>query len=139
MPLPPIGIGANPQVGLVALPAWFWVRGYDGATLRGSESLGRSTVEVEITPAGYRWSFGDGAALETHSLGRAYPAESDLRHAYEQSSLGAGGTFAVVLEITFSARYRENGGPWLPLTPIVKSYTRAYAVQQLQSVLTRDR
>ena len=56
--LPAIGIGANPHIGLVAMAAWFWVDGYGGGTLRGSESLGRSTVEVEITPTGYRWGLG---------------------------------------------------------------------------------
>ena len=139
VPLPPIKVGANPDVGLVAMPAWLWVDGYDGSTLRGSRTLGLITIEVEITPAGYHWSFGDGAALDTLSLGRPYPVESDLRHTYEQSSLVAGGTFEVRLDITFSARYRVNGGAWLPLAPVVQSYTRAYPVQQLQSVLTSSR
>lgn len=140
VPLPPIKVGANPDVGLVAMPAWFWVDGYDGATLYGARSIGLITVEVEITPIGYDWTFGDGATLETHSLGRAYPSESDLQHTYEQSSLMAGGTFSVQLDITFSAQYRVNGrGPWLPLAPVVQSYTRDYPVQQLQSVLTSSR
>ena len=73
----------NPNTGLVAMPAWFWVRGYSGGTLSGSSALDRSMVEVEITPTGYRWSFGDGTALYTRSVGRAYPAESDIRHLYE--------------------------------------------------------
>lgn len=136
VPLPPIKVGANPDVGLVAMPAWFWVDGYDGSTLRGSRTLGLITIEVEITPAGYHWSFGDGAVLDTLSLGRPYPIESDLQHTYEQSSLIAGGTFGVQLDITFNARYRVNGGAWLPLAPVVQTYTRDYPVQQLQSVLT---
>jgi len=140
VPLPPIKVGANPDVGLVAMPAWFWVDGYDGATLYGARSIGLITVEVEIMPIGYDWTFGDGTTLETHSLGRAYPSESDLQHTYEQSSLTAGGTFTVQLDITFSAQYRVNGrGPWLPLAPVVQSYTRDYPVQQLQSVLTSSR
>jgi hypothetical protein len=139
VPLPPIKVGANPNVGLVAMPAWFWVDGYDGSTLRGSRTLGLITIEVEITPTGYRWTFGDGATLETLSLGRPYPTESDLQHTYEQSSLMTGGTFEVQLEITFSARYRVNSGAWLPLAPVAQSYTRAYPVQQLQSVLTSSR
>lgn len=139
VPLPPIEVGANPTVGLVAMPAWFWVDGYDGSTLRGLRTLGPITVEVEITPAEYRWSFGDGAVLDTASLGRPYPAVSDLRHTYEQSSAIAGGTFQVQLDITFDARYRVNSGPWLPLAPLVQSFTRDYPVQQLQSVLTSSR
>jgi hypothetical protein len=139
VPLPPVQVGANPDIGLVAMPAWFWVDGYDGSTLRGSRTLGLITIEVEITPTGYRWSFGDGAVIETLSLGRPYPVESDLQHTYEQSSLSTGGSFDVGLDLTFSARYRVNSGPWLPLEPVVQSYTRAYPVQQLQSVLTSSR
>jgi hypothetical protein len=139
VPLPPIEVGANPGVGLVAMPVWFWVEGYDGSTLSGARTLGAITVEVEITPTGTQWSFGDGAVLETSSLGQPYPTESDLRHTYEQSSQIAGGTFTVQLDITFDARYRVNGGPWLPLAPVMQTFTRDYPVQQLQSVLTSSR
>ena len=139
VPLPPIEVRANPEVGLVAVPSWFWLEGYDGSTLTGSRTLGNITIDVEITPTSYGWSFGDGASLQTVSLGRPYPQESDLRHTYEQSSLGAGGTFEVQVDITFDARYRVNGGAWLPLDPVVQSFTRDYAVQQLQSVLTSSR
>jgi len=138
VPLPPIRVGASPGVGLVALPSWFWIDGYDGSTLRGSRTLGLVTVEVEITPQGYRWAFGDGRELQTTSLGRPYPEQSDIRHAYEQSSLTAGGSYDLRLGITFSARYRVNGGAWIPLTPVTQTYTRDYPVRQLQSVLTRN-
>src|SRR5690606_37599361 len=37
VPLPPIAVGANPGTGLVALPSWFWVDGYGGEALTGSE------------------------------------------------------------------------------------------------------
>lgn len=139
VPLPPIMVGANPDIGLVSMPAWFWVDGYNGQTLYGARSIGLILIEVEITPIGYRWTFGDGAELETLSLGSAYPAESDLQHTYEQSSLAAGGTYEVQLEITFAARYRVNGRLWQPLAPVTQSYVREYPVQQLQSVLTSAR
>lgn len=137
VPLPPIAVGASPGVGLVALPSWFWIDGYDGSTLRGSRTLGLVTVEVEITPQNYRWTFGDGRAIDTTSLGRPYPTESDIQHVYERSSF-TGGTFDVELAITFTARYRVNGGAWLPLAPVTQTYTRDYAVRQLQSVLTSN-
>jgi len=136
VPVPNIVIGVNPATGLVAVPSWFWIEGYDGAPIVASDTLGDVTVEVEITPTGYRWSFGDGATLATTSLGQPYPQESDIRHTYEQSSLRVGGAFAVTVEITFSARYRVNGGPWEPLDPITRAFTAAYPVQQLQSILT---
>lgn len=139
VPLPPIRVGANPGVGLVAMPSWFWIDGYDGRRLIGSRAVGLTLVEVEIWPANYRWNFGDGAALDTLSVGRPYPEESDIRHIYEQSSLRAGGTFSTQLEIRFAAQFRVNGGPWQPLAPVVQTYSRAYPVQQLQSVLTSNR
>ncbi len=138
LPVPHVTISANPNVGLVALPSWFWVDGYDRSPIRASDTLGGVTVEVEIAPQHYSWSFGDGTTLKTTSPGRPYPAESDVRHAYEQSSLGAGGAFAVTVEISFSARYRVNGGAWQSLDAITRSLTRDYPVQQLQSVLTNN-
>ena len=74
--------------------------------------------------------------MNTVSLGRPYPQASDIRHSYEQSSLSAGGAFPVTVEISFSVRYRVDGGAWQPLDPISRSFTAAYPVQQLQSVLT---
>ena len=137
--LPQVSVGASPGTGLVGMESWFWVRGYSGGTLRGSAALDRSHVEVEITPTGYRWGFGDGATLSTGSTGRAYPARSDIRHNYDRTSAEAGGSYPVRLQITWSARYSENGGPWQSLDPISRSYALAYPVQQLQSVLTGNR
>ena len=102
------------------------------------DTLGGVTVEVQIVPQRYTWSFGDGGTLETTSPGEPYPAESDIQHSYEQSSLGAGGAFAVTVEISFSAQYRVNGGAWQSLDAITRSFTGDYPVQQLQSVLTED-
>lgn len=151
VPLPPVAVGANPGTGLVALPSWFWVEGYGGETLTGSETLGDTTVEVEITPQRYDWSFGDGTVLSTESLGQRYPLESDIQHRYERSL-----TAFVRLEITFGGQYRvttieddgeddgEGGvvvivGAWEPLDPMVRSWTTPYPVRQLQSVLTAGR
>jgi hypothetical protein len=136
VPVPDIEIGVNPAPGLVAMPSWFWIEGYDGAPITTSRSLAGVTVEVQITPTSYRWSFGDVAKLETTSLGRAYPATSEIRHTYEQSSLAAGGKFSVTVDLTFSARYRVSGGAWQSLEPITRSFTSPYPVQQLQSILT---
>ncbi|MCZ2110114.1 MAG: hypothetical protein LC118_11205 [Dehalococcoidia bacterium] len=135
LPIPDITIAANPSPGLVALPSWFWIDGYDGTAIGSSDSLGGVTVDVEVVPLRLRWAFGDGISTETISLGQAYPAESDIQHVYERSSLGAGGAYAVAVEMTFAARYRVNGGTWEPLDPITRSFTNAYPVQQLQSVL----
>jgi hypothetical protein len=138
LPIPDMTVSVNPTTGLVALPSWFWIAGYDGAPINSSDTLGGITVEVQIVPQRYAWSFGDGATLETSSPGKPYPAQSDVQHSYEQSSFGAGGAFAVTVEISFSAQYRVNGGTWQSLDAITRSFTSDYPVQQLQSVLTED-
>jgi len=135
LPIPDIAIEANPSIGLVALPSWFWVDGYDGTAISSSDSLSGVEVDVEIQPLRYRWSFGDGTTAETTSLGQRYPDESDIQHVYEQSSLAAGGAYTVTIEVTFTAQYRVNGGTWEALDPITRSFSNDYPVQQLQSVL----
>ncbi|MBN9492552.1 hypothetical protein J0H33_04305 [bacterium] len=136
LPVPEFSIRANPSTGLVALESWFWVDGYDGASIGSSDTLASTTVDVQVQPVTYRWSFGDGTTIETDSLGRPYPDESDVQHVYEQSSLASGGSFSITIEVSFAAEYRVNGGAWEPLAPIARSFTTEYPVQQLQSVLT---
>jgi hypothetical protein len=135
LPIPEIAIEANPSTGLVALPSWFWIDGYDGSPISSSDALSGVEVDVEIEPLSYRWSFGDGTTAETTSLGQRYPAESDIQHTYEQSSLNAGGAYAITVEVTFAVKYRVNGGAWEALDPITRSFSSDYPVQQLQSVL----
>lgn len=138
IPVPDVAIGVNPSTGLVAVPSWFWIEGYDGTAISESASLGDITVEVEITPTAYHWRFGDGAEVSTTSLGLAYPEASDISHAYEQSSLVAGGAFPVSVDMTFDVRYRVVGELWEDLEPISRSFTYEYPVRQLQSVLTTE-
>ena len=90
---------------------------------------------MEVQPLRYRWSFGDGTTAETTSLGQRYPAESDIQHVYEQSSLAAGGAYSITVEVTFVAQYRVSGGAWQTLDPITRSFSNDYTVQQLQSVI----
>jgi hypothetical protein len=39
LPPPDLRIGMNPLKGMVAVPTWFWVEGYDGGTLSQSETV----------------------------------------------------------------------------------------------------
>jgi hypothetical protein len=45
LPPPELRIGMNPTLGMVAVPTWFWVEGYDGGTLSQSETV-RESHEV---------------------------------------------------------------------------------------------
>ena len=161
VPLPNARLRANPGLGLVALPAWFWVEGYDGKPFGASQvvdippEVGSDTpesavtlddprrqstsvvVEVRVQPSRYEWSFGDGKALVTQSLGQPYPKESDVKHTYQYSSLRFPSGFPLRLTFEFSAEYQVNGGPPQVLPPITRVYEATYQVQEIQPVLTR--
>lgn len=68
--------------------------------------LGQS-VEVEATPASYRFVFGDGEALTSEVPGEPYPAKT-ITHRY----LDAHVTVHPRVDTTYSARFRVNGGAW---------------------------
>jgi hypothetical protein len=160
VPLPAAAINMNPRVALVALPTYFWIEGYDGRPLVNSRTVelpaeigaevpttafpagdprrrGQSlTVEVRVWPVRYSWSFGDGATAVTQSLGQRYPAESEVRHTYERSSLGFSGGYPIRLTVDFAAEFRVNGGPPQPLAAAQRTYDAALRVQEVQTVLT---
>lgn len=160
VPLPDIRIRMNPSLGMVAMPGWFWVEGYDGRPFGLSRTVdvpaevgaevpvdvvpaddprrrGSSfTVDVRVWASRYEWNFGDGASLVAQSLGRPYPSESDIKHTYEYSSLRFPGGFPVRLTVEYSAEYRVNGGAPQPLPAVRRTYEAAYRVQEVQPVLT---
>ena len=158
--LPDLRLRVNPDLGLVHLPGWFWVDGYDGRpfgvtrTVHVPPEIGddvpvtevpaddprrRGTsfsVSVRLWPSRYAWDFGDGQSLVTTSLGKPHPAESDIRHTYEASSLGYPDGFPVRLAVTFDAEYRVNGGPPQALPSITQVVDYGYRVQEVQSIIT---
>jgi len=159
VPLPAAELRASPAVGLVAMPGWFWVEGYDGRPFGSQRTvdvpaevepdvplsvvpasdprrlLSTLNVTVRIWPARYVWEFGDGTQSSTQSLGRAYPQESDVRHTYERSSLGRTGGYTVRLTIEFASEFSVNGGASQPLAVASRTYETAHRVQEIQSVL----
>lgn len=136
IPLPDLQVSENPSLGLVGLPSWFWVSGYDGQAFGDSASLPGVTVSVRVWPDRYTWSFGDGVGLTTLSLGKPYPQQSDIQHTYQYSSLRAPGGFPVRLTVEYAAEYRVNGGPPQALPPLQRTYEAGYPVQEEQAVLT---
>ncbi|MCW5882584.1 MAG: hypothetical protein KIS91_16765, partial [Anaerolineae bacterium] len=161
VPLPAIHLQVNPALGLVHMPGWFWVEGYDGRpfglerrvtvppevgddvpiTVVPADDPRRRethfTVQVRLWASRYEWNFGDGQGLLTMSLGKPMPAESDIQHTYEYSSLGLPEGFPVRLTVTFDAEYRVNGGPPIGLPSIQQTYEYGYRVQEIQSILTQ--
>jgi hypothetical protein len=136
IPLPNVQIGMNPRLGLVAMPGWFWAEGYNGQPFGGSATVGGFTGAVQVQPTSYTWSFGDGSTLVSSDLGQPYPAESDIQHTYQYSSLHYPDGFPVRLTIQFAASYSVNGGPAEPLSTMERTYATSYRVQELQSILT---
>jgi len=159
VPLPDLTIRMNPGLGLVAVPGWFWVEGYDGQPFGTSQTVSLPaevgsevsvdevpaddrrrrpssyTVRVRVSPSRYEWSFGDDKTVTTQSLGKAYPAESDIKHTYEYSSLRFGDGFPIKVTVEFAAEYRVNNGTPTALSPIRRTYAANYRVQEAQAIL----
>jgi hypothetical protein len=146
IPLPPIQLRMNPDQGLVAMDGWFWIDGYNGQPFGASRTVtipgppGQPptsfTVTVRVWVKQYEWQFGDGSSLTTQSLGKPYPAQSDISHSYEYSSLPFPAGFPVRCTVEYDAEFRVNGGGAQPLPPIIHTYEHNYLVQELQPVLT---
>jgi len=162
VPYPNIQIGVNPApLGLTGLPSWFWLQGYDGRPFGAGAHIdvpprvpssypagcpqppGASLdVAVQFASSSFDWAFGDRlttSTLSTTSLGKPYPQQSDIRHTYEYTSLGQPNGFAVSVTVHFHAQYQANGGRWLAMPDVAKTYSREYQVQQAQSVLVNGR
>lgn len=159
VPLPQMQIKENPALGLVNLPGWFWIDGYDGKPFGDSQTITIPpavgpdvpftvvpasdprrqptylTVSVQVWPSSYQWSFGDGSALDTESLGQPYPAQSDIQHVYQFSSLQTQSGFPVQVIAIFAAHFEVNGGTPQDLPPMSHTYTAVYPVQEAQSLL----
>ncbi|HVA23595.1 MAG TPA: hypothetical protein VMW62_04305 [Chloroflexota bacterium] len=147
IPLPSIRLEMNPNLGLVAMPGWFWVDGYDGRPFGGSRTVtippavpgGPSnsfTVTVRIWGNRYEWNFGDGTSPIEGSLGKPYPQQSDIQHSYQFSSFGLQSGFDVLLTVQFAAQYQINGGAPRGLPPIQHTYRATHLVQEVQTTLS---
>ena len=131
LPVPSGGISANPTRSLVGLPTWFWYAGYDGRPLTRTVSAFGVTVEVEATPTGYRWAFGDGTTMTSEGLGRAYPARSPISHTYQSARQGV----TVSCTFGFALRWRTGGGSWAPLPPLSRTANATLEVAESQTVI----
>jgi hypothetical protein len=67
-------------------------------------------VHVEATPTSYTWHFDSGRADQTRTTttpGARYP-ELDVTYAYDNAHV----TVHPSVDVTYSARFSVNGGPW---------------------------
>lgn len=104
---------------LVNLPTAYYST--TSATIKRSATLLNQHVEVEMTPSAYHWIHGDGTTQSTHGPGRPVTEGRDgaanltgrIIHQYEEK-----GPVSVRVDLSYSGRWRANGGPWhdLPRT-----------------------
>jgi hypothetical protein len=150
IPLPDIHLRANPDLGLVAIPEWFWIEGYNGQPFGQSRTVTLPppapglpptsfTVTVRLWPKQYDWSFGDGQDLITQSIGKAYPQESDIQHVYQHSSFAFAQGYPLWLTVEYGAEFSVNGGAPQPLPAIRHTYRAVHQVQEIQSILDKPK
>ncbi|MDP9381346.1 MAG: peptidoglycan DD-metalloendopeptidase family protein [Chloroflexota bacterium] len=111
-----------------------WVPPEHWSCLGGGAGLS-VTVTVHMRGTTYLWDFGDGSAA-TGSLGRPYPAQSDVTHTYQYSSAGHKDGFPTRLTVQYGGEYIVDNGPPQALPLIEVTYEGGYRVQEAQSVLT---
>lgn len=75
--------------------------------------LGQS-VDVVAEPAEYTWHHGDGTTSVTTSPGAPYPSK-EIVHRYRDADV----TVSLSVDVTYSARFRVNGGTWQDIAETV--------------------
>jgi PKD domain len=128
--LPGGTIRVRPEAsGLAGLDAQFWV---DGAVQPPVELvIGSAVLEARFSISGYRWSFGDGTTVDTTPPGPPDRA-GGIRHTYQR-----GGTYAVAVQVVWSARAFLGDSPLASVDGLVSGSATTYRVDELYAVLTR--
>jgi hypothetical protein len=90
-------------------------------------------VDVVAQPESYLWHHGDGTSTSTTSPGAPYPAK-DVTYRY----LDADTTVRPRVDVTYSARFRVNGGTWqdIPETVTIAGPETALRVAEATPVLS---
>ena len=132
-PWPDLVVSMNPGTGVTGLPSWFWLGGGSPAIPPATATAGPLSVTVRATLTDIVWDFGDGTQYDSgSSLGRAYPQQSDVLHAYQADTINLAGGYFVTVSIRFAVSYSVNGGPWTPMGMKARLYSQQYQVNQIQ-------
>ncbi len=94
-------------------------------------------VEVQISPVRFLWHWGDGESQTTHTPGQPYPS-TEITHTYLRAT-DESASLSVSVDVTYSARYRVDGGGWLdiPESITVDGADTAMPVKQASAVLVQ--
>lgn len=87
------------------------------------------TVDVQAAPSSYAWAFGDGAAATTSTPGGPYPDKS-VTHAYTDAHV----TERASVDVTYTVRFRVDGGAWQSIDETVTADGPATAVEVKEAV-----
>ncbi|QNN52284.1 hypothetical protein [Nocardioides mesophilus] len=71
-------------------------------------------VDIEAEPTQYTWLHGDGTSTSTTTPGAPYPAK-EVTHVYSDAYQ----TVQARVDVTYSARFRVNGGAWQDIAETV--------------------
>lgn len=102
-----------PELRSTSQPATKTLVNFDTIFYVAAETLDRNIrllgqdVDLTITPTRFRWTFGDGTDQVTTTPGDAYPAKT-LTHRYQHAHV----TVNHQVEVTWTATWRVNNGPW---------------------------
>lgn len=129
--VPDVAIGVNPAPrGLVGVPSWFWVEGFDGSLQAPPISALGMTIDVRMSSGEVTWDFGDGT-VAAGDLGRPYPQESTVQHVHQHD-----GSFTITATVELAPEYRVNAGTWLPLPALRTAASTDHPVEQRQAVIS---
>ena len=80
---------------------------------RSTTLLGQS-VDIEATPSQYTWHHGDGTTDSTATPGAPYPSK-EITYSYTDAHT----TVTPRVDVTYTARFRVNGGAWQDINETV--------------------
>ena len=127
IPLPELRAIAQPGTKtLVNLETIFHV---DAEPLTRTVTLLNQRVDLDITPTSFHWTWGNGRETTTTSPGAPYPSKA-VTHRY----LDADETVHATVTVTWTARWRTNGGAWADVPGSVRTTGPAAALRVVEAV-----
>jgi len=109
-----------PQLEIQTQPAGKTLVNFETIFYTDPESFTRSitllgqSVDVEATPSSFTWHHGDGSSVTTTSPGAPYPSK-EITHEYTDAHV----TVSPRVDVTYTARFRVNGGSWQDIADTV--------------------
>ncbi|MCX6397204.1 MAG: hypothetical protein NTV23_12005 [Propionibacteriales bacterium] len=124
-----------PHLRVIAQPADKTLVNFDTIFHVEAEPLDRSVtllgqrVDLTITPSSFRWTWGDGTTTTTTTPGAPYPSRA-VTHRYLDLHDHVTSTVA----ITWTARWRTNGGAWADVPGTVTTTGPAATLRVVEAV-----